>query len=107
MDTIKRIQKMENHLNQGETSLDRLNQELDQLEELLPDLQTLFAYYQSPVWTQDLDLDEKGQLPKNLSRGVLSEDAIYNLLASYVATADRLAELSHDMEQKLQELKKD
>lgn len=107
MDTIKRIQKMETHLNRGEIILEQVNQGLNQLETNLSDLQQLFTYYQSPDWLADLALDEQGQLPNTLTRGVLSEDAIYNLLASYVATTDRLTELSQEMTAKLQELKKD
>ena len=44
------------------------------------DLQKLIAYYESPDWRSDYDSDERGELPKKLKRGVLSEDGIYNLL---------------------------
>ena len=40
----------------------------------------LEAYYTSDVWKQDFADDEAGLLPKDLKRGVLSEDGIYNLL---------------------------
>ena len=44
------------------------------------DLQKLIAYYESPNWRSDYESDERGELPKGLKRGVLSEDGIYNLL---------------------------
>jgi hypothetical protein len=44
-------------------------------------LQILLQYYESEQWLQDYALDEQGYLPKDLKRGVLSEDGIYNFLA--------------------------
>lgn len=44
------------------------------------DLQTLLEYYDGGHWLQDYQLDEQGLLPKDLKRGVLSQDGIYNFL---------------------------
>ena len=43
----------------------------------------LKQYYESGEWLKDYELDEKGLLPANLKRGVLSQDALYDLL-SYI-----------------------
>ena len=43
-------------------------------------LKVLSEYYTSPAWKRDFAADEAGLLPKDLKRGVLSEDGIYNLL---------------------------
>ena len=43
-------------------------------------LDELSAYYSSDAWKRDYVADEAGLLPKDLKRGVLSEDGIYNLL---------------------------
>ena len=43
-------------------------------------LRELSEYYGSPAWKRDLAADEAGLLPKDLKRGVLSEDGIYDLL---------------------------
>ena len=40
----------------------------------------LAEYYTSDEWKQDFADDEDGRLPKDLKRGVLSEDGIWNLL---------------------------
>ncbi len=40
----------------------------------------LAAYYESPDWRADFEADEAGLLPKDMPRGILSEDGIYNLL---------------------------
>ena len=44
---------------------------------------TLSAYYGSDNWRKDYADDEAGLLPKNLKRGVLSEDGIWNLLSDW------------------------
>ena len=40
----------------------------------------LTQYMESGQWLRDFELDEKGELPDNLKRGVLSEDGLYNLV---------------------------
>jgi hypothetical protein len=40
----------------------------------------LSEYYGSAAWKRDFAADEAGLLPKDLKRGVLSEDGIYNML---------------------------
>lgn len=46
-------------------------------------LRQLAEYYSSPAWKLDFAADEAGLLPKDLKRGVLSEDGIYNLLEKF------------------------
>ena len=36
-------------------------------------------YYTSGQWRKDYEADEQGLLPKDLKRGVLSQDALYDL----------------------------
>lgn len=43
-------------------------------------LRLLEAYYTSGEWLEDYEADERGELPPDLKRGVLSQDALYNLL---------------------------
>ncbi len=40
----------------------------------------LTQYMESGQWLRDYSLDEKGELPKDLKRGILSEDGLYNLI---------------------------
>ena len=37
-------------------------------------------YYESGLWRTDFEADEAGELPADLKRGVLSEDAVYDLI---------------------------
>lgn len=40
----------------------------------------LTQYMESGQWLRDYSLDEKGELPSDLKRGILSEDGLYNLI---------------------------
>ncbi len=44
-------------------------------------LNELAAYYDNGLWLLDYQADERGELPSELKRGVLSEDGLYNLLS--------------------------
>ncbi|MBR4578366.1 MAG: DUF4298 domain-containing protein [Oscillospiraceae bacterium] len=43
-------------------------------------LRLLDDYYRSGQWLDDYTADENGELPPHLKRGVLSQDALYDLL---------------------------
>ena len=43
----------------------------------------LTSYYESGQGLKDFESDERGELPKDLKRGVLSEDGVYNLLSEF------------------------
>ena len=42
---------------------------------------TVKEYYENGLWLQDYEADECGELPADLKRGVLSQDALYDLLS--------------------------
>lgn len=44
-------------------------------------LRELVQYYEGGQWLSDYQADERGELPSELKRGVLSEDGVYNLLS--------------------------
>ena len=46
-------------------------------------LNALKSYYQNGLWIQDYESDERGELPRGLKRGVLSQDALYNFLSDF------------------------
>ncbi len=43
-------------------------------------LDALRAYMDSGEWLSDFEADERGEIPPQIKRGVLSEDGLYNLL---------------------------
>ena len=42
----------------------------------------LEAYYTSGEWQEDYEADERGEFPHDMKRGVLSQDALYDLLGN-------------------------
>ncbi len=40
----------------------------------------ILSFYNETLWKDDFEADEKGLIPKDMKRGVLSEDGLYNLL---------------------------
>ena len=84
MDRIERIKEMEVRLNRLTDWLERSGPSVAE------DVRILEEYYQSPLWRSDFEADEAGELPADLPRGVLSEDALYNALAEYEEQKQKL-----------------
>lgn len=90
MTRIERITHMEGLLDKSAEVIARLEQALEDFAALQPDIAELEAYYTSPQWRKDFEADEAGKLPKDLKRGVLSEDGIYDLLSDYQCLKDQI-----------------
>ncbi len=76
----KKISQMEDILDTAKQKMDALEQSIADFKAYQSKIQELEAYYTSPQWKEDFAMDEAGKLPKNLKRGVLSEDGICNML---------------------------
>ena len=81
VDQIERIMQMEQILDKAEAAAENLLAAIETCHSLEDSIQKLEAYYTSAEWKQDYDDDCAGRLPEGLKRGVLSEDAVYNLLS--------------------------
>jgi len=90
MEQIERIRLMEQHLERAASTTMNLSAALDQYEEAQDVLKALGEYYGSDEWKQDFADDEAGRLPKDLKRGVLSEDALWNLLEEWREVQERI-----------------
>lgn len=86
---------MERKLNRVSRAVRRLSAALDDYAAVQDDLRELEAYYGSEDWKQDLAADEQGLLPSDLKRGVLSEDAIWNVLEDNSALQKALRQNLH------------
>ena len=76
----ERITQMEQRLDRATAAVEALETAIEQYKAAQDDLAALDAYLGSPEWHADRNDDEAGRLPAGLRRGVLSEDAIWNLL---------------------------
>jgi len=77
----ERIKEMEQRLDRASAAVMQLSAALDRYVEVQDALRELSCYYGSDVWKRDFADDEAGRLPQELKRGVLSEDAIWNVLS--------------------------
>ena len=80
MTDIERITDMEQCFDRVDRALRTLEEAVDTITSLEDDILKLDAYYSSDEWKADFRSDELGLLPQDLKRGVLSEDAIWDLL---------------------------
>ncbi|MBQ8062366.1 MAG: DUF4298 domain-containing protein [Clostridia bacterium] len=77
---VKRIEQMEAYLNDAKEAVKKVSAALEDFMEAQNKVIALENYYEGGCWRKDFEDDEKGLLPDYLKRGVLSEDAIYDLL---------------------------
>ena len=59
-------------------------------EEIKVKIIVLRKYQESGQWLLDYECDERGELPADLKRGVLSEDAVYDLITDHSALMARM-----------------
>lgn len=58
----------------------RIGQMEERFDRANNDDKTILSSYYESLWKEDFEADEQGLIPKDLKRGVLSEDGLYNLL---------------------------
>lgn len=91
---IERIRKMEKILDEATESLMALNREAERYKALQEKICELEAYYTEGLWKKDFEDDEAGKLPRDLKRGVLSEDGIYDFLDLRDTVMAKMAEVA-------------
>ena len=79
-ETIERIQTMEQSFDMLQKAEGENPDTLRENAELREMLRLLRRYYEDGQWLQDYELDEQGLLPRDLKRGVLSQDGVYDFL---------------------------
>ena len=97
MEHISEITRMEHHLNDANAALREFSAALEKLQAAQVWIHELERYYGSEEWHQHCKADESGELPADLPRGVLSEDAIYNLLTDHHELAIQMLETAAEM----------
>ena len=82
MNQIERIRLMEEKADKVRSALGELESAARKYRELQSDVKDLERYYET-IWREDFEDEEKGKLPPDLKRGILSEDMLYNLLTDF------------------------
>ena len=89
MEARKRVKKMEDILHRQLDLMASLRNQLAEVEASQADFEALLAYYQSQTF---MSLEEKGHF-MGMTRGVLSEDGVYNFLFDRGEVAEMLLEV--------------
>ena len=90
---LTRIQRMEQIKKRAEKQAAYLARTLDDFEAMEAEIAQLKEYYSSGLWMADFSEDEAGRIPGCISRGVLSEDGVYDLLAELESLRQRFEKL--------------
>ncbi len=93
---VERIIRMESYLDEARVAADDLDQALEAYAAVRKKIVKLEAYYTGRQWMKDFEDREARKLPEDLKCGVLSEDAVYDLLADDRDLALRMSELVKD-----------
>lgn len=95
---IERISQMESYLDEAGEAVKALSDAIERYGSVREKYHKLLDYYDSDLWMQDLEADEAGLLPADLKRGVLSEDAVYDLITEHEYLMERLEGILHGEE---------
>lgn len=95
MEQIERIQYYEEILDEANKAVSDLSKAIEQYEIVKEKIIELEAYYGSATWRCDYEDDETGKLPADLKRGVLSQDAVYDMLTKYDILSAELRKIAN------------
>ncbi|MBQ3037284.1 MAG: DUF4298 domain-containing protein [Lachnospiraceae bacterium] len=95
MEQIERIQYYEEILDEANKAVSDLSKAIEQYETVKEKIVELESYYGSNTWRRDYEDDEAGKLPADLKRGVLSQDAVYDMLTKYDILSAELRKLAN------------
>ena len=87
---LNRIKRMESYLDEMTLAVKELSGALEKYEKFEKKYYKLENYYGSSDWMDDFEADEAGLLPVDFKRGVLSEDALYNLIIEHKELMTRM-----------------
>ena len=85
-----RIKRMESYLDEAGSAIAELAEAMEKYEQIQSKYYKLEDYYGSQKWMDDFEADEAGKLPADLKRGVLSEDAVYDLITEHKELMTRM-----------------
>lgn len=79
-ETIRRIRQMELYFDMVNQALNIDMHFAKSDTHIISMINILTDYMESGQWQKDYEADERGELPRDLKRGVLSQDGLYDLL---------------------------
>lgn len=79
-EVVNRVQQMEQYMDEVSEALKISPNKVKEDRMLCEKIKILTNYMDSGLWLADYEADERGELPKDLKRSVLSQDGLYNLI---------------------------
>ena len=89
----KHTQTYENH----KILIEKINDILDEFEKEREDFDKLVEYYYSDQFKNDYDDSNQGKIDSSINQGILTEDAIYDLMGDDYYLALRFLDLANKM----------
>jgi hypothetical protein len=96
---LQRIARMEKLLNEANAAVSTMDRAIEDYRATQEKIDQLRRYYEGGQWMEDRKADEDKKLPSSMARGVLSEDAIYDLLTDTVRLREELQALVEELKQ--------
>lgn len=90
---LQRVTHMERLLNEAAAAVSVMDNAIEGYRAVQENIAELRHYYEGGQWMEDVQADADGKLPPTLPRGVLTEDAIYDLLTDQVRLREVFREL--------------
>ena len=90
---ITEMEKIYDRIIQMQRAFENVAEEYKQIQ---ADVKRLEAYCTGPQWKADFEMDERGEIPRDIKRGVLSEDGIYDVLERNKEIMDMLGSALED-----------
>ena len=96
MNQIERIKHFEKIFDETSAAVNNLSDALEGYATIQEKYFELMSYYGSD-WLKDYKDDEAGKIPKDLKRGVLSQDSVYDLLTKNRELQIKILEIFADI----------
>lgn len=96
MNQIERIEHFEKIFDETTAALKTLSDAVEKYSDVQEKYFELMKYY-GEEWRQDYEDDEAGKIPKDLKRGVLSQDGVYNLIEKHRELQMKILEIFADI----------
>lgn len=96
MTQIERIKHFEEIFDETSAAIDNLDDALEKFSAVQEKYFELMNYYGGD-WLKDYEDDEAGKIPKDLKRGVLSQDGVYDLLTKNRQIQIKILEMFADI----------
>lgn len=93
----KHIEKYTQTYENYKELLGKINEILDQLDKDREDFDKLVEYYYSEQFKKDFDDSNEGKIDPTINQGILTEDAIYDLMGDDYYLALRFLDLANRM----------